>query len=81
LCGQLAPEGVRRHVVDERLGAADLDDRDQLSEPVFEGGIARDVHLAQLEGELGAQLLQRSPGALAQVALRRVIKDDVGRYG
>jgi hypothetical protein len=81
LCGELATEGVGRDVVDERLRAVDLDHGDQLPVAGLERRIARDVHLAQLESELGAQLLQRSPGALAEMALRRVIEDDAVRYG
>ena len=81
MCGDLATERVGRDVVDECLGAVDLDDRDQLPVTGLERGIGRDVDLAQLEVELTAKVLERPPRALAQVALRRVVEDDAVRYG
>ena len=81
MCGELATERVRRDVVDERLLAGDLDDRDQLAVALLELPGGRDVDLTQPEAELVTQLLERRSGALAQVAPGRVVEDDVCRYG
>jgi hypothetical protein len=80
LCGQFAAEGIRRDVVDEGLDAADLDHRDQLAVARLELLLPRDVDLAQLESELGAQLFENRAGTLAEVAAGRVVEDDF-RYG
>ena len=66
MCDQFAPERVLRHVVDEGLRAVDLHDGKQLAVALLELGIAGDVHLAQVESELGAELLQRRARTLAR---------------
>jgi hypothetical protein len=81
LCAYLATESIRRHVVDERLRAVDLDHRQQLPVTALEVVVSGDVDLAQVEVELGAQPLERRPSALAQVAPGRVVENDVGDYG
>jgi hypothetical protein len=67
LC-DLAPQRVGLHEVDERLLAVDLDDRDQLAIPPFELGITADIDLLEVEAKLVAQLDDRRPRALAEVA-------------
>ena len=67
--------------VDERALAFDLDHRQPFAVARFQRGVARDVHLAEVEAELAAQLLERRPRALAQVALVRAVEDDGNRYG
>jgi hypothetical protein len=79
LCNRLA-EGVRLDVVRKTAPPVDLDDGQPF--PVFglEGGISGDVDLAQVEAELLPEPCDDAAGALAQVAARGVIDDDVG-YG
>src|SRR5438045_1314905 len=72
LCGEAPPEALRLDVVDERALAVDLDDREQLAVPRLELVVIRDVDLAQIEVELGAQLRQLGPSPLAEVAAGRV---------
>ena len=76
MCGDLPAEGVRWHVVDEGLRAVDLDHRKQLPVAPLEVGIPGDVHLAQLEVHLRAELVEGRPRPLAQVAAGRVVEDD-----
>jgi hypothetical protein len=54
--------------VRERLLARDLDHRYALAIAPLEVGIARDVDLLELEGDLRANLREHRPGCLAQVA-------------
>ena len=68
-------------VVDERPPAADLDDRQPLAVSLLELGHARDVHLLELKTELGLQLGERLPRALAEVAPGRPEQPDLGGYG
>jgi hypothetical protein len=77
LCADLAAKRVHRNVVNEGLDAVDLDHGELLPVPLLELGIPGYVHLAQLEFQLGAQLVERLPGPFAQVATGRVIEDDV----
>jgi hypothetical protein len=67
LC-DLAPQRVGLDEVDERLLAVDLDDRDQLAIPPFELRVAADIDLLEVEAKLVAQLDDRRPRALAEVA-------------
>jgi len=63
-------------VVRETAPPVDLDDRQPCAVLGLEGGIAGDIHLAQLEAELLAELRDNAAGALAQVAARGVIDGD-----
>jgi hypothetical protein len=80
LCGYRAPQPVRRHVVDERPPAVDLDHGEQLTVARLELRIAADVDLLQLEVELGLRPRDDLAGALAEVAACGVKEADV-RYG
>jgi hypothetical protein len=62
--------------VGERLRAVDLDHRKALAIAALELGIAGDVDLLEVEGNLGPDCVQDAPGALAQVAARRVVYGD-----
>ena len=81
MCAQFATERVGRNVVDEGLGAVDLDDGKKFAVALLELRVAGDVDLAQLELELPAQLRQNRASALAQVAAGRVVEDDVRDTG
>ena len=67
---------VRRHEVDERLLAVDLDDRQQLAVPGLELRIAVDQDLVQLEAELVPERGDSLPRALAQVTARGPVEAD-----
>jgi hypothetical protein len=62
--------------VRERLSAVDENDRDTLSVAPLELVVAGDVDLLELERNLGADLGEHTSGALAEVALRRVVEGD-----
>jgi hypothetical protein len=79
LCNRSA-EGVRLDVVGETAPSVDLDHRQPFAVLGLEGGIPGDVDLAQVEAELLPERRDDAAGALAQVAARGVIDDDVG-YG
>jgi len=75
-----APHCIRWHEVDERLLAVDLDDREQLTVPSLELGVAVDQDLLELEAEL---VLKRRDGlarTLTEVAPLRAVEPDEG-YG
>ena len=67
-------------VVREAAPAVDLHHRQPLAVFGLEGGIARDVDLAQLEPELLLELCEHAAGALAEMAARGVVQHDL-RYG
>jgi hypothetical protein len=79
LCNR-SPEGVGLHVIREPAPAVDLHDRQPLAVFGLEGGVAGDVDLPQVEPELLPELGDHAAGALAQMAARGVIQDDL-RYG
>jgi hypothetical protein len=79
LC-QLSPEGGRVDEVDEGAPAADLDHREPLAVRLLELGHARDVHLLEVEPELGLQRDERRARPLAEVAPGRPEQPDLG-YG
>jgi hypothetical protein len=79
LCNR-APECVGLHVVCEAAPSVDLDDRKPFSILGLEDLVPGDVHLSQDEPELGLELPDLRERALAEVAVGRVIDDDVG-YG
>jgi hypothetical protein len=76
LC-DLAAQCLGLHEVDERLLAVDLDYGNQLAVSLLELGIAADVDLLELEAELVAKLGDRRPRALAEVAVRGVVEDEL----
>jgi hypothetical protein len=66
----------------ERLLAADLDDGDALAVPPLELGLARDLHLLEIERQLRTHPVENPASALAEVAsLRGVQADGWRRYG
>jgi hypothetical protein len=73
-------EGVGLDVVREAAPPVDLDDGQPFAVLGLERGVAGDVDLAQVEAELLVQRRDDAAGALAQMAARGVIDDDV-RYG
>ena len=79
--GDAPPECGFVHEVDERPLAVDLDHRQPLAIRRLEGGVAGDVDLGELEAAFGGEGGKRLAGALAEMALGRVVKDDQGRYG
>ena len=74
-------EGIGLHVVRETPPTADLHDREPLAILGLEGLVARDVHLPQVEAELGLERPHLLEGPVAEVAALRVVDDDVGGYG
>ena len=67
-------------MVREPAPAVDLHDGQPCAVLGLEGSVSGDVDLAQVEAELLPELRDHAAGALAQVAARSVIDDDV-RYG
>jgi hypothetical protein len=81
LCGgQATAERRLGDVVDERLLAVDLDDRQPLAVPRLELQVAGDVDLLELERELRAQRFELAAGPLAEVAALGGVEPDPG-YG
>ncbi|HEY6067312.1 MAG TPA: hypothetical protein VIU81_01370 [Gaiellaceae bacterium] len=76
MCSQFAPKRIRVDVVDKRPLAVDLDHREPFPVPGLELLISADVDLL----ERGAACLDDGPRALAEMAARRVVEDDLG-YG
>jgi len=74
------PERVRRDEERERLLAVDLHHGQELAVARLELRAAGDVDLLELEPKLGAQLLERGAGAVAEVAAGGAVEDDP-RYG
>ena len=68
------------HVIDETAPAVDLHHGQPLAVRGLERGVARDVDLAQVEPELLPEPGDHAAGALAEVAARGVVQDDL-RYG
>jgi hypothetical protein len=79
LC-QLSAQSVRRHEVDERPHAVDLDHRDQLAVARLELRLAVDRDLLELEPELVPQRDDGLPRLLAEVAAGRPVEANAG-YG
>jgi hypothetical protein len=80
LCNRGA-QHIDLDVVGETPPSVDLDDREPLPVFGFERLVAADIHLAQREAELGLERPNLRERALAEVAARRVVDDDVGGYG
>ena len=79
MCNRSA-EGVGLDVVRESALAVDLHHREPFAIFRLEGGVARDVDLPEVEAQLLLELGDDAAGALAQMAARGVIENDVG-YG
>ena len=77
---ELSAQSVRLDEVGERALAVDLDDRKPLAIPGLEVGVIRDVHLLQLEADVGSNRLHGSSRRRAEVASLGVEEDDAG-YG
>lgn len=80
MCNRFA-QCVDLDVIGETPPSVDLDDREPLPVLGLERVVARDVHLAQGEAELGLKRPHQRERPLAEVATLRVIDDDVGGYG
>jgi hypothetical protein len=68
-------------VVGEAPPAGDLHDREPLAILGLERLVAGDVHLPQVEAELGLERPHLLERPVAEVAALRVVDDDVGGYG
>jgi hypothetical protein len=75
------PERIDVDEVRERLLAVDLDDRQQLAVTRLELRIAADVHLFEVELDIGPDRRERRPRPLAEAAVSRRVKNDLRRYG
>jgi hypothetical protein len=80
LCNR-GTEGIGLHVVGETPPSPDLDDREPLAILGLECLVAGDVHLPQVEAELGLKRPYLLESPVAEVAALRVVDDDVGGYG
>jgi hypothetical protein len=82
LCaGQATPQRRLVHEVDERALPVDLDHRQPLAVTRLELGVTGDVDLGELEVRICRDGDERLARALAEVAARRVVEDDLRRYG
>jgi hypothetical protein len=77
LCNRAA-ERIGLHVVREAAAAVDLDNGQPLPMRGFERRVARDLDLAEIEAELELQLPDHFARAIAEVAARRMVENDVG---
>jgi hypothetical protein len=73
---QAAPQPVRVDEVGEGLLAVHQDDGNVLAIAALEVGVVGDVDVLELERELGSDLGEHPPGALAQVAVGCVEERD-----
>ena len=80
MCNRFA-QCVDLDVIRKAPPSVNLDDREPLPVLGLERVVARDVHLAQSEAELGLKPPHQRERPLAEVATLRVIDDDVGGYG
>ena len=71
-----AAQCIRRHEVDERLLAVDLDDREQLAVASLQLGVAVDQDLLELEAELVPERDDGLARTLAEVAPLRAVEQD-----
>ena len=76
MCGHFAAKGRRVDVVDEGPLALDLDHRQPLAVSRLQLRVVADVDFVEVEGNLGADLFEDPPRALAEVAALRVIQRD-----
>jgi hypothetical protein len=77
LCGYFAAKSIWIHVIDESALAVDLHDRKPLPKARLQLRIAVDLDFLQLERELLADRRDDLPRALAQMAVLRVVEDDL----
>jgi hypothetical protein len=76
------PERIDVDEVRERLLSVDLDDRQQLPVTRLELRVTGDVHLFEVELDIGPDRRERRPRPLAEAAARRRVEDDPCRcYG
>jgi hypothetical protein len=78
LCGYFAPKSTWIDVVDEGPLAVDLHHREPLPVAGLETGVAVDLDLLEVEGNLLPNLGDDSSRPLAQVAALCVVEDDLG---
>jgi len=76
LCGNFAAECLPIDVVDESALPVDLHHRQPLAVSRLQLRVAADVDFVEVEGNLGADLFEDPPRALAEVAALRVIQRD-----
>jgi hypothetical protein len=69
-------ERIDVDVVGEGLLAVDLDDRQQLAVASLELRIAGDVHLVEVELDVGPDRRERRPRPLAEAAIPRRVEND-----
>jgi hypothetical protein len=68
------------HVIREPPPSRDLDDGNPLAVLRLERRIAVDLDLTQREAELVASLIDDAAGCLAEMAARRAVERDLGRF-
>jgi hypothetical protein len=78
---QATPQPIRVDEVGEGLLAVHEDDGNALAIAALEVGVVGDVDVLELERELGSDLGEHPPGALAQVAVGCVEERDVTDRG
>jgi hypothetical protein len=76
LCGNFAAKRTRVQEVDERSLSVDLDDRQPFAISRLQLGIAADVDLLQVEGNIAPDLVDDRPGTFAEVTALRVVQRD-----
>ena len=76
LCRKLPAKRVGRDEVGECAPAFDLHHGQELAVAGLELGVARDLHLGELEVELRPQLRQRGSRAVAEVAAGGAVEND-----
>ena len=79
MCDLLA-QRIGLHEVRERTLAVDLDDGEPLAILRLELGVPADVHLIEVEPEVGPRGLDDAPRSRAEMAALGVVEDDSG-YG
>ena len=79
--GNPPPKRSFIQVVYERPLTVDLDHRQPLAVALLQLGVTGDVDLRELEVRVRGDCDERLPRPLAQVAARRVVEDDLRRYG
>ncbi len=81
LCAQLAPKRVGLDQVHEGAPPVDLDDRKELAIVPLELGVARDVDLLELEGDVGGDPVEDAARALAEMTTLGRVENDAVDYG
>ena len=78
---ELATQGGRIDVVDERPLSIDFDDWQPLPVKGLELGDSCDVYFFEFEPQVSTRGLDRLPRSLAEVAALGVVENDPGGYG